>query len=91
VSRFPTTKSEGAEGSDGQGKQENFDGVAFQRAQREKLGKKFETMSNGESNAWMRDYRPTGPILRRLTERARRGIANDAAIESTVPAEQSGE
>ena len=68
----------------------DFDGVACQRAQRE-LGKKFETMSNGESNAWMRDYRPTGPILRRFTERARRGIANEPAIESTVPAEQSGE
>ena len=49
-------------------KKKEFDCVAFQRAQREKLGKKFETMSSEEIGAWMRDYRPTDPKLRRLVE-----------------------
>ncbi len=69
----------------------DFDCVAFQRAQREKLGRKFDGMSNREINSWMRDYRPTDPRLRRFMERARRGSANDAAIEPKVPAEQSEE
>ena len=42
----------------------SFDCVAFQRAQRKKLGKKFETMTSEEIGAWMRDYRPTDPKLR---------------------------
>ena len=50
-----------------------FDCVAFQRAQRERLSKKFEGMSNDEINAWIRDYRPTDPVLRRIMDRARRG------------------
>ena len=50
-------------------KKKDVDCVAFQRAQREKLGKKFETMSSEEIGAWMRDYRPTDPKLRRLVER----------------------
>ena len=47
----------------------DFDCVAFQRTQRERLGKKFETMSSEEVGGWMRDYRPTDPKLRRLVER----------------------
>ena len=56
---------------------ESFDCVAFQRAQRKKLGKKFETMTSEEIGAWMRDYRPTDPKLRRLVERLR---ARDASV-----------
>lgn len=70
-------------------KAKNFDCVAFQRAQRKKLGKKFEGMSNGEISAWIRDYRPTDPILRRFMERARRGGASDAASTPKIPTEQS--
>ena len=55
----------------------SFDCVAFQRAQRKKLGKKFETMTSEEIGAWMRDYRPTDPKLRRLVERLR---ARDASV-----------
>ena len=68
-----------------------FDCVAFQREQRKRLSRKFEGMSNSEINAWIRNYRPTDPILRRVMERARRRSANDAAIEPKVPAEQSQE
>lgn len=49
----------------------SFDCVAFQRAQRKKLGKKLEGLSSEEIGAWMRDYRPTDPKLRRLLERLR--------------------
>ena len=49
----------------------SFDCVAFQRAQRKKLGKKFENMSGEEIGAWMRNYLPTDPKLRRLVERLR--------------------
>ncbi len=56
----------------------SFDCVAFQRAQRDKLGKKFETMSSEEIGTWMRDYRPTDPKLRRLVERL---LDRDASVE----------
>ena len=62
-------KSERAEGMTARAKKQEFDCVAFQRAQREKLGKKLETMSSEETGTWMRDYRPTDPKLRRLVER----------------------
>ncbi|MXX76400.1 MAG: type II toxin-antitoxin system VapC family toxin [Holophagales bacterium] len=69
----------------------SFECVAFQHAQREKLGKELQGMSSEETGAWMRDYRPTDPILRRFTERTRRRGANDPAIEPKVLAEQSEE
>ncbi len=53
----------------------SFDCVAFQRAQRKKLGKKFENMSGEEIGAWMRNYLPTDPKLRRLVERLRNRAA----------------
>lgn len=59
-------------------KENDFDCVAFQRAQRKKLGKKFENMSGEEIGAWMRNYRPTDPKLRRLLDRLR-------AREATAP------
>ncbi len=62
-------------------KKKEFDCVAFQRAQRDKLGKKFETMSSGEIAGWMRDYRPTDPKLRRLVER----LLDRTASEQDVP------
>ncbi len=36
-----------------------FDCVAFQREQRKRLGRKLEGMSDGETDAWIRDDRPT--------------------------------
>ncbi len=46
-------------------------------------------MTNAEITAWIRDYRPTGPILRRFMERTRRRGGNDPAIEPKRAAEQS--
>jgi len=60
---------------------ESFDCVAFQRAQRKKLGKKFENMSGEEIGAWMRSYLPTDPKLRRLVERLR---ARDASARDQL-------
>lgn len=53
-------------------KKTDFDCVAYQREQRKRLSRKFEGMTNAEINAWIRDYRPTDPILRRFMERTRR-------------------
>lgn len=54
----------------------NFDCVAFQRAQREEIGKDLEGMSSEELGAWMHDYRPADPKLRRLVERPRNRAAS---------------
>ena len=66
-------------------KKKSFDCVAFQRAQRKKLGKKFETMTSEEIGAWMRDYRPTDPKLRRLVERLR---ARDASAHEPTSSDR---
>lgn len=63
----------------------SFDCVAFQRAQRKRLGKKFETMTSEEIGAWMRDYRPTDPKLRRLVERLR---ARDASVHEPTSSDR---
>lgn len=62
-----------------------FDCVAFQRAQRKKLGKELEGLSSAEIAAWMRDYRPTDPILRRFMERVERGNRHQAAVAPAEP------
>lgn len=77
MSRLPIPKSEGAERLTAKTKK-NFDCVAFRRAQRKKLGKKFESMSGEEIGAWMRNYLPTVPKLRRLVERLR---DRDASVQ----------
>ncbi len=69
----------------------DFDCVAYEREQRKRLSRKFEDMTNGEINAWIRDYRPTDPILRRFMERTRWHGESEPAIEPKVPAEQSEE
>lgn len=63
----------------------NFDCVAFQRAQRKRLGRKFETMTSEKIGAWMRDYRPTDPKLRRLVERLR---ARDASVHEPTSSDR---
>ncbi len=63
----------------------SFDCVAFQRAQRKKLGKELEGLSSAEIGAWMRDYRPTDPLLRRFMERVQRGTHGEAAVASAEP------
>ncbi len=63
----------------------NFDCVAFQRAQRKRLGRKFETMTSEEIGAWMRGYRPTDPKLRRLVERLR---ARDASVHEPTSSDR---
>ena len=88
--RLPIPRSESDKGMTAKTKKD-FDCVAYQREQRKRLSRKFEGMTNGEINAWIRDYRPTDPILRRFMERTRRRGANDPAIEPKVPAEQSEE
>ena len=62
-----------------------FDCVAYQREQREKLGKKLEGMSSEEVGVWMRDYRPTDPILRRVWDRSRRIKPNELVATSQDP------
>ena len=64
-----------------------FDCAAFQREQREKLGKKLEGMSSEEIGAWMRDYRPTDPILRRVWDRSRRIKPNELVATRREPGE----
>ena len=66
-------------------KKKDFHCVAFQRAQRKKLGKKFETMTSEEIGAWMRDYRPTDPKLRRLVERLR---TRDASVHEPASSDR---
>lgn len=69
-------------------KTKSFDCVAFQRAQRKKLGKELEGLSSAEIAAWMRDYRPTAPILRRFmerVERVERGTHREAAVAPAKP------
>ena len=73
----------------------SFDCVAFQRAQRKKLGKELEGLSSAEIAAWMRDYRPTDPILRRFMDRVERaerlrnrdaGAQNPSSPDHGLPA-----
>ncbi len=66
-------------------KKKRFDCVAFHRAQREKLGKELEGLSSAEIGAWMRDYRPTDPKLRRLVERLR---ARDASAHEPTSSDR---
>lgn len=63
----------------------SFDCVAFQRAQRKKLGKELEGLSSAEIAAWMREYRPTDPILRRFMERVERGTHREADVAPAEP------
>lgn len=67
----------------------SFDCVGFMREQRKRLSRKWEGMTDAEINTWIRDYRPTDPIVRRFMERTRRRGASDPAIDPKVPAEQS--
>ena len=65
----------------------SFDCVAYQREQRKRLGKKLEGMSSEEIGAWMRDYRPTDPILRRVWDRSPRIKPNELVASPQEPGE----
>ena len=54
-------------------REKSFDCVAFMREARDRISDKMATMSREEFRHWLRSYRYSDPVLRRLADEARSG------------------
>ena len=58
----------------------NFDCVAYQREQRDRISRKLNAMTSEERVDWLCNVEITDPILRRCMERAPRGKLLKAGV-----------
>ena len=58
----------------------NFDCVAYQREQRDRISRKLNAMTREERLDWLCNVEITDPILRRCMERAPRGTLRKAGV-----------
>lgn len=61
-------------------KQKNFDCVAFQREQRDRISRMLNAMTREERVDWLCNVEITDPILRRFMERTRCGALGKADL-----------
>ena len=57
-----------------------FDGVAFQREQRDRISRMLNAMTKEERIDWLRNVEITDPILRHFLERAPHGALREARV-----------
>ena len=63
----------------------DYDCVAFQREQRDRINRKLNTMTKKEQLDYLRNVEITDPILRRVMERAPGGTLHKANVPPPDP------